>query len=68
MLKSLFNKVAGLNCLKKNSDTEFSYAFFKVLKNTSFYRTPAVAASICLRLNHTHNKRKHSPETRAVFN
>ena len=47
--KLFFKKVAGLacNCIKKESLTQmFSCEFCEISKNTFFYRTPLVAASI----------------------
>ena len=49
-----FNKVAGLACnfIKKETLAQvFSYEFCEISKNTFYYRTPLVAASI--------NQQKH---------
>ena len=52
LYQSLFiNKVAGLTCnfIKKESLAQvFSCEFCKISKNTFFYRTPQVAASIII--------------------
>ena len=52
LYQSLFvNKVAGLTCnfIKKESLAQvFSCEFCKIFKNTFFYRTPQVAASIII--------------------
>ena len=47
VLKSLFNKVAGLqawNFIKKTLTQEFSCEVCKIFENIVFYRTPPVAA------------------------
>ena len=42
-----FNKVAGLNFIKRQTLAQvFSREFCEISKNTIFYRTPLVAASI----------------------
>ena len=48
MLESLFDKVADLktcNFLKRDSNTNASGGYYKIFKNSFFYRTPLVGTS-----------------------
>ena len=60
MLESLFSKVAGLRpaTILKEAETQlFSCEIYEILKNTFYYRTPPVAATLHENkyLSHFHN-------------
>ena len=54
VLESLFDKVADLKaceCIKIDSNTGFFCEYCKIFKNSFFYRTPLVTASVVLQSN-----------------
>ena len=52
MLESLFEKLAGsCNFIKKTPTKVFSSEVSEIFKNTFFYRTPPVAASVYKKSN-----------------
>ena len=65
-----FNKVAGLNFIKKETLAQvFSSQFRKISKNTFYYRTPLVAASDItkLEIHQCHNGAVTATKISSVF-